>query len=104
MRIELKKHVPMWADEVALKKEISLPTAEVYAIDFADYAREFAKDLEQGQEYFVKWGFTRIATVSKDNYNEGGDTYRARFQGKSGAPSAKKGGWPTLGSVPGFGR
>lgn len=104
--IELKKDVPMWSDETLIRKELVVPVSGEYRVNLAEYVREFSKNLESGQKYFVKWGFHRIGRISLDNKNGGikgdtqWDTRKVRYTSNNPSEQPKKdGGWPHLGSL-----
>jgi len=78
--VELKKNVHYWVDKTIMKKELTMPVGDTQTIRFADYASEFSQNLEHGKEYYVKWGFRRIGTVSTGELNEKEDTQKARYQ------------------------
>lgn len=78
----LKRYHKNWFDGTVLNKEITLPAAEAYTINFADFASELTGDLKPGKKYYVKWRFRRIGSVSKDDWQKYRESGKAHYEGK----------------------
>ena len=76
IKVTLKQDNPLWFDGVILEKELELPPAALYSLDFSGYAAEFRRPLEPGRQYYVKWGFSRKGAISKGAFINGGETTR----------------------------
>lgn len=72
IKAELRKDAPYWFDQGLGEREFILETAREYRLDILPRGAA----LENGGKYFVKWGFKRISTISRDTFIEKGDTYR----------------------------
>ncbi|MBI4678093.1 MAG: hypothetical protein HY748_10970 [Elusimicrobia bacterium] len=78
--LKLRKDVPNWFDATLLEKELTVPAAETYAVDFNAFASEFSQKLEAGKKYYVDYSFKRLGVVSKDTLMKVGETDRAVYQ------------------------
>lgn len=79
--IKLRRHHKNWFDSTILEKEIVLPAAEAYRIDFAQYVEELSGDLKPGKHYYVKWRFRRIGSVSKNDWQPYRETGKSQYNG-----------------------
>jgi len=47
-----------------------------------DYASEFARELQPGRKYYVKWGFQRMGHVSRPTWQGDWETPRVKHARK----------------------
>ncbi|OGS12472.1 MAG: hypothetical protein A2234_05665 [Elusimicrobia bacterium RIFOXYA2_FULL_58_8] len=79
IKLTLLQANPGWFDGVVLEKTLSVPPAELYKIDFSQYASEFRRPLETGRQYYVRWGFSRAGAISRNTFVPGGESSRVLF-------------------------
>lgn len=68
LSFQLKRSRQNWFDALVLEKEVALAPAPAYTVRFADYAAEFAEQLQSGAKYYVNWRFKRVGAVSRDSW------------------------------------
>ncbi len=83
IKAKLRRNISNWPDSTLGEKEITVSTAELYTMDFS----EFADKLKSGKKYYVEYGFERIGKVSKQKYLKTGDSADFPYR-KSLAPMA----------------
>ena len=79
--VRLVRYHKNWFDSTALKKELTLPAAELNRVNFADYVSELSGDLAPGKEYYVKWRFKRVGQVSNDKWQDFRETGKVKYEG-----------------------
>ncbi len=79
LKLTLKRYHKNWFDGTVITKEITLPTAESYEINFLDFVA--ASKLKAGKKYYVKIEFKRTNTsISTDKRVKSGETGKVHYQ------------------------
>jgi len=87
LEIRLVRYHKNWFDSTVLKKELELPVADAYTVDFAEFADELKGKLQKGKTYYVKWRFKRVGKVSKRTWKGYWESQKAVF-GEASAAAA----------------
>jgi len=80
LKVALRKEVSFWPDQTVIEKDITLAPADLYTVNFMDYAKEFTQKLEAGRKYYVQYSFQRIGRISKPDLMKVGDTEKVPYQ------------------------
>ena len=81
LKLSFKKDLPNWFDPTLVDLELTLPSAEAYAIDLKQYASQFSQKLEVGKNYYVDVSFQRLASqVSKDDVMKVGESAHVDYR------------------------
>lgn len=83
--VKLKRHRSLWFDDTLIEKEFVLPSSEagLTPIRFADYAEDFKSKLKDGKDYYVKWRFKRVGSVSTDKWQGWWETAKVTFHSEA---------------------
>ncbi|MBI3565151.1 MAG: hypothetical protein HY079_08145 [Elusimicrobia bacterium] len=79
LKIELKKVVKFWPDATVLTKDVELPAAAAYAADLNAFVAEMASKPEAGKQYYAKYSFKRVGSVSRDSWTKAQETGRVSY-------------------------
>ncbi|MBP7796671.1 MAG: hypothetical protein KA059_07865 [Elusimicrobiales bacterium] len=88
IKLELKKDISNWFDSSLGTKEFTFDTSNNYTMEFSE--DELVKPntnndnnyrgdkLFDNKGFYLKWGFKRLGTISKDKYMDKGETVRVQ--------------------------
>ncbi|MDE2292056.1 MAG: hypothetical protein KGL53_08230 [Elusimicrobia bacterium] len=79
LHLALKRDVPIWFDPTVVSKDVTLPAAASYTVDFNQWLSEFSEQLQPGKQYYVEWSFQRVGTVSKDTKMKAPDSPKTAY-------------------------
>lgn len=79
LKLELKKVVKFWPDQTVLTKEVELPVAASYAADLNAFVGEMASKPEAGKQYYAKYSFKRVGSVSRDSWTKAQETAKVSY-------------------------